>query len=98
MGIDGLIISFGLFGLGILLGYLYGFEKEQSRINEAFRSENYNYESFLNVLEKYEKEKEAIKYWAKQEKKKSKKTIILWEYLTGYLEKENKIKKKKLQN
>lgn len=30
MGIDGLIISFGLFGLGILLGYLYGIEKEQS--------------------------------------------------------------------
>ena len=81
------------FGLGILLGYLYGIEKEQSRISEAFRSENYNYESFLNVLEKYEKEKEAIKYWAKQEKKKQKK-IILWEYLTGYLEKENKIKKK----
>ena len=85
MGLDGLIISFALFGFGFLLGYLHGFEKEQSRISEAFRSENYNYEDFIDVLEKYENKKEGLKYFAKRKKKI--KTIISWEYLTGYLEK-----------
>jgi hypothetical protein len=37
----------------MLLGYFYGFEKEQSRVREVFRSENYNYENFNAVLEKY---------------------------------------------
>ena len=56
MGIEGLIISIGGIVLGLIIGYLYGMEKERSRIYEAFRYyEDYTYESFNNVLEKYEK-------------------------------------------
>lgn len=57
MNIEGLIISIGLFLLGLLLGYLWGEQKERSRIYEAFRYEEYTYEEFNNVLEEYEKER-----------------------------------------
>ena len=50
MNIEGLIISIGLLLLGLILGYLWGEQKERSRIYEAFR-----YEEFYNVLEHYEK-------------------------------------------
>ena len=55
MNIDGLIISIGLLLLGLILGYLWGEQKERSRIYEAFRYEEYTYEEFHNVLEEYEK-------------------------------------------
>ena len=55
MNIEGLIISIGLLLLGLILGYLWGEERERSRIYEAFRYEEYTYEEFYNVLEHYEK-------------------------------------------
>jgi hypothetical protein len=54
------------------MGWMKGCEDEQSRIREAFRSEEYDYEGFFNVLEKYEEEKEAAKQWAKFNKKRKK--------------------------
>ena len=51
MNIEGLIISIGL----LLLGYLWGEQRERSRIYEAFRYEEYTYDEFYNVLEHYEK-------------------------------------------
>ena len=54
MNIEGLIISIGLLLLGLLLGYLWGEQRERSRIYEAFRYEEYTYEEFYNVLEHYE--------------------------------------------
>ena len=93
MGLDGLIISFALFGFGFLLGYLHGFEKEQSRISEAFRSENYNYEDFIDVLEKYENKKEGLKYFAKRKKKNKNNNIMgIFDWLSGK-RKQNKKKK-----
>ena len=58
MGIEGLIISIGGIAFGLIIGYLYGIEKECRRIYEAFRYEDYTYESFYDVLEKYEKIKQ----------------------------------------
>lgn len=55
MNIEGLIISIGLLLLGLILGYLWGEERERSRIYEAFRYEEYTYDEFYNVLEHYEK-------------------------------------------
>jgi hypothetical protein len=55
MNIDGLIISIGLLLLGLILGYLWGEQRERSRIYEAFRYEEYTYDEFYNVLEHYEK-------------------------------------------
>jgi len=54
MNIEGLIISIGLLLLGLILGYLWGEQRERSRIYEAFRYEEYTYEEFYNVLEHYE--------------------------------------------
>ena len=55
MNIEGLIISIGLLLMGLLLGYLWGEQRERSRIYEAFRYEEYTYEEFYKVLEQYEK-------------------------------------------
>ena len=55
MNIEGLIISIGLLLLGLILGYLWGEQRERSRIYEAFRYELYTYDEFYNVLEHYEK-------------------------------------------
>jgi hypothetical protein len=55
MNIEGLIISIGLLLLGLILGYLWGEQRERSRIYEAFRYEEYTYDEFYNVLEHYEK-------------------------------------------
>jgi hypothetical protein len=55
MNIEGLIISIGLLLLGLILGYLWGEERERRRIYEAFRYEEYTYDEFYNVLEHYEK-------------------------------------------
>lgn len=55
MNIEGLIISIGLLLLGLILGYLWGEQRERSRIYEAFRVEEYTYEEFNKVLEQYEK-------------------------------------------
>lgn len=95
MDIDGLIITLSLFVFGILIGYLLGLEKEQSKIREAFRFENYNYENFNAVLEKYEQIKQASKYWAKHDKKKKKinnNNMALFDKLFG---KQNKTTLKK---
>jgi len=58
--------------VAFFMGWLKGREDEQSRIREAFRSEDYTYSGFLDVLEKYENQREAAKYWAKHEKRKRK--------------------------
>lgn len=59
MGIEGLIISIGGIAFGLIIGYLYGIEKQTSYIYEAFRYiEDYTYQSFYDVLEKYEKIKQ----------------------------------------
>ena len=50
MNIEGLIISIGLLLMGLLLGYLWGEQRERSRIYEAFRYEEYTYEEFYKVL------------------------------------------------
>lgn len=56
MGIEGLVISILLFLFGLMVGFLYGMEKQTSYIYEAFRYiEDYTYQSFYDVLEKYEK-------------------------------------------
>jgi len=72
MGIEGLFLTIFLGAFAFVMGWMKGCEDEQSRIRDAFRSEDYTYSGFLDVLEKYEQEKEAARYWAKHEKKKRK--------------------------
>jgi hypothetical protein len=72
MGVEGLFISIFLGVFAFVIGWLKGSEDENKRIREAFRSEDYNYEGFYNVLEKYEEEKEATRQWAKFNKKRKK--------------------------
>jgi len=70
MGLEGLFLTIFIAVFAFIIGWMKGCEDEQSRIREAFRSEDYDYESFLNVLEKYEEEKEAAKQWAKFNKRR----------------------------
>ena len=72
MGVEGLFISIFLGVFAFVIGWLKGSEDENKRIREAFRSEDYNYKGFYNVLEKYEEEKEATRQWAKFNKKRKK--------------------------
>ena len=55
MDLEGLLAF--LFGVifAFILGRIKGYEDEQDRIRRAFEAEDYNYERFSNVLEKYEK-------------------------------------------
>jgi|TARA_B110000238_G_scaffold181229_1_gene205895 hypothetical protein len=73
MGTEGLFLTICIGVFGFIIGWMKGCEDEQSRIRDAFRSEDYTYSGFLDVLEKYEQEKEAAKHWAKHEKKKKRK-------------------------
>ena len=51
-----LLLSVALLLMGLFLGYLWGSEKERSRIQDAFSLfEDYTYEKFYKVLEDYEK-------------------------------------------
>jgi len=72
MGIEGLFLTIFLGAFAFVMGRMKGCQDEQSRIREAFRSEEYDYEGFFNVLEKYEERKEADKQWAKFNKKREK--------------------------
>lgn len=72
MGELGLVWSLVVGLVAFFMGWLKGCEDEKSRIREAFRSEDYTYSGFLDVLEKYENQREAAKYWAKHEKRKRK--------------------------
>jgi len=72
MGIEGLFLTIFLGAFAFVMGWLKGCEDEQSRIRDAFRSEDYTYSGFLDVLEKYEEEKEAARQWAKFNKKRKK--------------------------
>ncbi len=72
MGIEILFLTIFFGAFAFVMGWLKGCEDERSRIREAFRSEEYDYEGFFNVLEKYEGEKEATKQWAKFNKKNQK--------------------------
>ena len=72
MGVEGLFLTIFLGVFAFVMGWLKGSKDERSRIREAFRSEDYNYEGFYNVLEKYEEEKEATRQWAKFNKKRKK--------------------------
>ena len=58
MGIEGLFLTIFLGVFAFIIGWMKGCEDEQSRIIDAFRSENYTYSGFLDVLEKYEQEKQ----------------------------------------
>lgn len=70
MELEGLFLTIFIAVFAFIIGWMKGCEDEQSRIREAFRSEDYDYEGFLNVLEKYEEEKEAVKQWAKFNKRR----------------------------
>tara|TARA_B100000497_G_scaffold99371_1_gene112373 strand:+ start:105 stop:332 length:228 start_codon:yes stop_codon:yes gene_type:complete len=72
MGIEGLFLTIFLGAFAFVMGWMKGCEDEQSRIRDAFRSEDYTYSGFLDVLEKYEEEKEAARQWAKFNKKRKK--------------------------
>lgn len=72
MGLEGLILTILITAFAFVIGWMKGCEDEQSRIREAFRSEEYDYEGFFNVLEKYEEEREATRQWAKFNKKRKK--------------------------
>jgi|TARA_B110000908_G_scaffold3303_1_gene4427 hypothetical protein len=72
MGIEGLFLTIVMGVFAFIIGWMKGCEDEQSRIRDAFRSEDYTYSGFLDVLEKYEQEKEAAKHWAKFNKKRKK--------------------------
>jgi|TARA_B110000483_G_scaffold232837_1_gene300924 hypothetical protein len=72
MVIEGLFLTIFLGAFTFVMGWMKGCEDEQSRIREAFRSEEYDYEGFFDVLEKYEERKEADKQWAKFNKKREK--------------------------
>lgn len=72
MGVEGLLLTIFIGIFAFIFGWIKGSEDEQSRIREAFRSEDYNYEGFFNVLEKYEEEREADRQWAKFNKKRKK--------------------------
>ena len=72
MVIEGLFLTIFLGAFTFAMGWMKGCEDEQSRIREAFRSEEYDYEGFFDVLEKYEERKEADKQWAKFNKKREK--------------------------
>lgn len=72
MGIEGLFLTIFLGAFAFVMGWMKGCEDEQSRIREAFRSEDYDYGGFFDVLEKYEEEKEAARQWAKFNKKRKK--------------------------
>ena len=69
-----LLSSVAFLLVGLFMGYLWGSEKERSRIQDAFRLiEDYTYDKFYKVLEDYEallggiKAKERLK---KQRKKR----------------------------
>ena len=72
MGVEGLFLTIFLGVFAFVMGWMKGCEDEQSRIRDAFRSEDYTYSGFLDVLEKYEEEKEAARQWAKFKKKRKK--------------------------
>tara|TARA_Y100000385_G_scaffold26055_1_gene24837 strand:- start:680 stop:907 length:228 start_codon:yes stop_codon:yes gene_type:complete len=72
MGVEGLFLTIFLGVFAFVMGWMKGCEDEQSRIRDAFRSEDYTYSGFLDVLEKYEEEKEAARQWAKFNKKRKK--------------------------
>ena len=72
MGVEGLFLTIFLGVFAFVIGWMKGCEDEQSRIREAFRSEDYTYSGFLDVLEKYEEEKEAARQWAKFKKRRKK--------------------------
>ena len=72
MGVEGLFLTIFLGVFAFVIGWMKGCEDEQSRIRDAFRSEDYTYSGFLDVLEKYEEEKEAARQWAKFKKKRKK--------------------------
>ena len=52
-----------------IFGRSQGREDEQRRIQNAFESEDYKYDEFFDVLNKYEDEKEAAEHRWKMEKK-----------------------------
>lgn len=70
MEVEDLFLMFFLVVFSFIIGWIKGCQNELSRIRDAFESEDYTYSGFLNVLEKYEKKKEAAKYWAKHKKEK----------------------------
>ena len=72
MGAEGLFLTIFLGVFAFIIGWMKGSEDEQSRIREAFRSEDYTYSRFLDVLEKYENQREADRQWAKFNKKRKK--------------------------
>ena len=72
MGVEGLFLTIFLGVFAFVIGWMKGCEDEQSRIREAFRSEDYTYSGFLDVLEKYEEEKESARQWAKFKKRRKK--------------------------
>tara|TARA_B100000768_G_scaffold47352_1_gene46177 strand:- start:26 stop:253 length:228 start_codon:yes stop_codon:yes gene_type:complete len=72
MGVEGLFLTIFLGVFAFVMGWMKGCEDEQSRIRDAFRSEDYTYSGFLDVLEKYEEEKEAARQWAKFKKRRKK--------------------------
>ncbi len=72
MGTEGLFLTIFLGEFAFVMGWMKGCEDEQSRIRDAFRSEDYTYSGFLDVLEKYEEEKEGARQWAKFNKKRKK--------------------------
>lgn len=72
MGVEGLFLTIFLGVFAFVIGWMKGCEDEQSRIRDAFRSEDYTYSGFLDVLEKYEEEKEAARQWAKFKKRRKK--------------------------
>lgn len=72
MGVEGLFLTIFLAVFAFIIGWMKGCEDEQSRIREAFRSEDYTYSRFLDVLEKYENQREADRQWAKFNKKRKK--------------------------
>ena len=63
------------------LGWLKGTEDETNRIRQAFRSEDYDYESFYKVLERYENNNERDRLLLKK---------LRWKKLKKYFQKKQK--------
>ena len=73
MDLEGLLAFFFGVIVAFILGMIKGSEDEQDRIRRAFEAEDYNYERFSNVLEKYEKPYQK----KEREKRKLKEYILL---------------------